>query len=840
MKSHSFSFWIVILFLISLPLSSAVPVTDLNLTLVNPPAQALKDLNFNLTYTGDGNVLYWRFDTDGNVIVQDFNNLLATFTDNFTDATLTNRYSNTTNFAVVSEVLEGSGGGGEMTREIIAGRINDYNISNWDVNVNMSFSGTISEGRFYVVADKTTNAAMENAFWIEINDNGNLQVKFEINNGGDQTLINIAATTASDHQYNITRVDGNVAVFQDGVIIVSTLDFDVNFTNHMLYFIDPTGGGTINYDTVQLSYVTNISTVIPQSSPQNIIHDFNSTGLKRIQVTVQNIDGNASTFLDLNITGSLKITVFDENKGFAIDGATIDFNAGTYTTDSLGQINIPLEGITAGEFTIGVDVNSDYPQRQFVFDLNEFSVQDLNLLMLETSRGTSRNYTIFQPDQTTLITNSIVEWRRTITIPNGISQRTKTDTIGQLDFFGQQDADYVMRITDEVAGGIIRDYNGTIVTVKVPLNLTDLSETLTPFDVTVGGLAVLDLTGLTADISFKIFSDTTNFYTVAVDQNADFFGTSFLVKTLGGQATLTLNPLLVPVTGNIESIITTLSNGTQRKTITGIRIESRTDVNATLTLVESKFSDISGTAAFHFELGRTYELSFFDATGRLIFKGELDAKSTDVTLFAFLQEARLDVTPTLVGNIIIQWIPSSGNLKPDADGNVTVTQILNSFNITMGDVNVVVTSINDNNVIYSQIFIVNATDVNLTYEIDVNSITGRQNLLGIRLDIFDVNGILIQQAQSSKYTLFATDIIDGADLIRSGLGVVLSVFVSVLISFIVIAMISNFSIGEDLNFIGIAAFLLTGVFVMLGFIAFNTWAFATLLSIGLMLLGRTK
>ena len=231
---------VVLLTVFTSQMAFSVPVTDLNLTLVNPPANALKDLNFNLTYTGgDGNVLYWQFDTDGNVIVQDFNNLLATFTDDFTDATLTNRYSNTTNFAVVSEVLEASGGGGEMTREIIAGRINDYNISNWDVNVSMSFSGTISEGRFYIVADKTTNGAMENAFWIEVNNNGNLQVKYKIDDGGDVTVINTPATTASDHNYNITRTDGNVTVFQDGVTIVSTFDFDVNFTNHMLYFTDP-------------------------------------------------------------------------------------------------------------------------------------------------------------------------------------------------------------------------------------------------------------------------------------------------------------------------------------------------------------------------------------------------------------------------------------------------------------------------------------------------------------------------------------------------------------------------------------------------------------------------
>ncbi len=459
--------------------------------------------------------------------------------------------------------------------------------------------------------------------------------------------------------------------------------------------------------------------------------------------------------------------------------------------------------------------------------------------MLQSSQGSSRGYTIFQPDKTTLITDSIVEWRRTVSVTNGIAQRIRTNNLGEQNFFGQQDADYVMRIFDEVSD-VTRDYNGTVVTVNIPVNILDTSQNLTPFSIDVGGLAALSFSGLVANTSFLIFNDTTDFYTVAVDQNSDFFGTTFLVKTLGGEPTLTLQPFLVPVTNNLESIISTLSNGTQRRTITGIRIESRTDVNGTLTLVESKFSDITGTAAFHFEIGRRYELSFFDTVGRLIFTGVLFPKSTDTTIFAFLQEARLDVTPTLVGNIIIEWIPSSGNLKPDADGNVTVTQILNSFNITMGDVNVIISSGTDANVISSQLFTVNATDANLTYQIDVNGITSPQNLLGIRLDIFDVNGVLIQSAQSSKYTLFATDIIDGADLVRTGLGFVLSVFVAVLISFIVIAFISNASIGEDLNFIGIAAFLLTGVFVMLGFIAFDTWAFATLLSISLMLLGRTK
>ncbi|KKK86880.1 hypothetical protein LCGC14_2758850, partial [marine sediment metagenome] len=73
MKNRSFFFLIVLLSLISLPLISAAPVADLNLTLVNPPAEPLKDLNFQAAWTPqDANVQYWQFDTDGNVLVNAF------------------------------------------------------------------------------------------------------------------------------------------------------------------------------------------------------------------------------------------------------------------------------------------------------------------------------------------------------------------------------------------------------------------------------------------------------------------------------------------------------------------------------------------------------------------------------------------------------------------------------------------------------------------------------------------------------------------------------------------------------------------------------------------------
>lgn len=685
------------------------------------------------------------------------------------------------------------------------------------ISLQLSSDGFIETQNTINVTDTihgTTPIAPNEWHYVAVTSNGSTYVLYL--DGVSETLVVEDGTNSGDWFGDSTAIDNSTigAVERSGVIA----DADGTIDEVKVYT------STLTADEILLLFNSENDSLITFGAQESgFSADFS------FLVTPPALDpgmGINSVNIDLNDTSTIGSLIVQDFNYFidgvrfftsTVDGNTTrvqttagDFNISFLIKATTGEVSQRDQTITVGTVVQNLDIN---------FTLNPFDLNTADVNFGVTFSGTAIAFNWGFPGDENQLTRDI--------------QKTFSTN-------ARQEVCVTVTGSGDANSTLCEFFNIGRVLTKIPLDITDVSSLLTPFNVSASQLPSQTFNNLSLDVNILFFTQSTSFNsTIFVDANTDFFSTSRVFLFDNNNLFFEFQPILTPQAGNLESIITTLSNGTQRKTITDIRIESRTDVNGSLTLVESKFSDITGTAAFHFDIGKTYELSFFDTSGNLIFSGQLIPKSTDITLFAFLQEARLDVTPTLVGNVIIQWFPSTGNLKP-VDGNVTVTQLLSSFNITMGDINVIVTSINDSNVIYSQVFSVNATDVNLTYDINVSSITSRQDLLGIRLDIFDVNGFLIQQAQSSRYTLFATDVIDGAELVRTGLGVVLSVFLAIVISFAIISFITLGSIGEDLNFIGIGAFLLTGIFVMLGFIAFNTWAFATLLSIGLMFLGRTK
>ena len=538
-------------------------------------------------------------------------------------------------------------------------------------------------------------------------------------------------------------------------------------------------------------------------------------------------------------SNALTITVLDEIALTAISGATIDFNSGTYTTNGAGQISIPLSGIPADantQFTINIDVNADYTARDFIFDLNRDSDVSFTGLMLETSSGRSIEYQIFQPDESTLITNSIVEFRRNLLTFQGLSGRLKTNSVGKLTAFVQDDANYVMRIFDATTAPITqRDYNGTLVNVKIPLNITNTSQQLTPFAIEVGGLAQETLSGLTSDTTVQIFSDTVEFYNIAIDFNSDFFPTSILIQTTGGQTTSTFQPYLVPQTGNLASIIFTINNINQKQTIPDILIVSETVIDGGLVVVESKESDITGTAEFHFQVGRTYTLSFFDSDGVLIFSGQLDAKSVDTELFAALAERVLFVSPEPGGIVNISWIPVVGSVQP-IDGNITLTQLLTPFNTIIGDVNIFITHLNDANVIFNRVFTLDssAADQNITFDVNVSGFNA-DFPLNVNLQIFDTNGALIGFIQIKEYYFIESRIVPAFDALKTELGEFPVMFISVILATVALGLVTFFSPSTNNNWVGILGVILTGFFVIISWIPIEAWLIATAMTIGMFL-----
>jgi|TARA_R100000501_G_scaffold16966_1_gene31158 hypothetical protein len=661
---------------------------------LNTPASVNKDLNFQGTWAGgDVNVLYWQFDTDGNVIIEgSARNVFLN--DDFEDEDISDwNVINGAWTAAGGNLIQTAGGNNEISFD--TGSDNNWSASgleiNFDVNatnvavsvLDTNFTGSGNGYRF------TTGA-------------GEFKIQTVVSGSTGDIAAQAVGVNAGDTMQITIDINGLIRMSLNGGNILDVVD--TNFS--AFRFVNVDASINAGLQDINVLNINTTGTLIESGASQT--HTFTTGGQKTIQLTAQNSDGNASTSLDINVTGSLNITVWDENKDVVIDGATIDFNSGTYTTDASGKVNIPLVDLTASEFTISVDVNADFPQRQFIFDLNEFSVEDLNLLMLESVPGAVRSYTIFQPDKVTRITNSMVEWRRVGTIVNGISQRTRTDSSAVVSFLGQQDANYVMRITDEVAGGIQRDYNGTLVTFLIPRNEVEVTQTLTPFDLQVGGLAQQTFSNLSASQTFLIFSDTTDFYDVLVDFNSDFYSRNYSVKTTGGQATLEVQPFLLPTSEGIQ-IKVILRNSNSLRPIQRALITSQIGS----VLLESISTDDGGEGQMSFRVGTPYELRFFIDNVQVNFLPTSEfalynPKSSDTQLKINLNISDTNVGSTVQVSSSVAFNPTGGMIVDGGSGfdlnqtitvnNSTVSQVntlVKQGSTTLSDTNVTTTFINE-------------------------------------------------------------------------------------------------------------------------------------------------
>lgn len=845
------SFFLFFLVVIVLPSVNSAPVSDLDLTLVNTPAEINKDLNFDATWQAgageDVNFLYWKFNSDGNVLDSNFstadNNV---FTDYFDGEDL-----NSPSWTIVTPTIINEDN--QLHAKNTGAEAYSLLPQTWDLNSGVDFNFTFDAN---MANTSTTSASISVVLLNGASLADDTGYSFRIQTNGDGTLaiarrdVGSSINFVSDagvgveqntyYRYTVQRqTDGDWQFFRkaldgSGDVNAYSVGNDSTYTDFNTVYLAFAGtGSSYALDTFDFNQLTNLGPSFSSlSSPQYQSHTFTSFGPKTVELTAQNVDGNTSTSLDFNITGSLDFTVWDENKGTTIEGATIDFNSGTYTTDNNGEVSIPLEGIASQEYSIIIDANADYTARTFVYDLNQFSSVDVNALLLEDKDGSNIAYTLKQPDESTLITNSIVEFRNTSTINNGIAGRPKTNLSAEVtNFVQQQDiANYTMRITDSVSN-TTRDYNGTTITTKIPLDITNTSITLTPFSLEVGGLATQSYSGLTADQTFAIFSDTDDFYSFSVDANADYFGTTKLIRTSGGKATEEFQPYLVPQTGNLETTIYTINNPEGRITLPGIRVESYTNIGGSSVLVESKKSDGAGTALMHFESGRTYTLIFYDTDGVQIFSVEIEATAT--TYFAFIDLSEVTAPPSESSSITIEFYPSSGNATPE-DGNITINQILKPHAFTIGDVNVFATYLNDSNVFFEQVFSVNSNqDFNLSYDINVSSVD-TNNPIKVHVQVFDSLGNQVGETATNTYSLFpASTIFEDA---KDQLGLFAVTLLALIITGILIGKASERNIDfQNANKLGFVAMMITGFFFLIGWIPVDDWFAAVFLGVGIIL-----
>ena len=370
------------------------------------------------------------------------------------------------------------------------------------------------------------------------------------------------------------------------------------------------------------------------------------------------------------------------------------------------------------------------------------------------------------------------------------------------------------------------------VLTRIPQNAETLA-TLSPFNITAGDLPTQSVTGAAADTNIFFFDDSTSFNaSISVDFNADFFPTA---RTFTFNSSFfDFQPFLVANDGtNLESTIFTINNAQGRVTISGIRIESFTDVNGVTTLVESKFSDGTGQALFHFIKGQEYRLDFFDATGTLLTSQTIEANDTQ--FFAFLEIVVVDPAPTPLIKIGVNWDPLLGNIVPDSDGNVTFSPILVPSNGTIVDVNVFISHIADSNIVFNQVFNVNSSvDFNLTFDLNVAGFNNNFPL-NVNLQILDSTGSQVGDIFTKSYGIKGDTFATSTQRVKDALGQFGVTLLALAIVTMFIGQLTKRAIGEDTNFVVIPAIFMTGMFVFIGWIEFDVWTSGVIFAIGLAL-----
>ena len=530
--------------------------------------------------------------------------------------------------------------------------------------------------------------------------------------------------------------------------------------DRLFYSID--GGSDNNVDISSGSFNVNIL----GTGDKNVVYYSRDKGYV---VTPNNESPNTDTWTKY---GYVRLELTDEIDARILDGFSITLDSNTLTTNASGVVVYDLSNF--GSTTTGYNITAsgtNYTERVYYYNLNQFSAIDQNIVLIEDSNAVSISFTFYESDGTTLLSNAQVSLFNYNTSGwNKLAEKRLTDASAKTTFFmNPNDENYSFSIV--ASDGDTFDYNAMILNVLYPRNELTGNQISEEWFLSVGGLAAQDFNNLTAAQPISIYSDTTGSYTItAGDVNGNFFERKYYVNFVGGTSTANLQPYLVPKSGSISTTI---------KAVSGYTLLPLEDVSIRIykllpstgrTLVEQVVTDGKGEAFVSLSENDDYEFEVY-WEGSLQFTQNVTATSTTI----FVRISNLDVirTPLAVGAITIEFSPMRGKLVTFDDA---LTQIIKTQ-----DQNI------DLNVQAITIWVVN-TDVNGTYGNDVNlfSVSVTPDSSGTTTNTFDLNAITqilnsvsydnngllivnvsVQTDQGTYFNQFTYDPVRGTDFYRT-------------------------------------------------------------------------
>jgi hypothetical protein len=586
---------------------AAAPTVNFNI--VPSYANSGQTVTFDPTVTcnPDCNFFMWRFDTDNNVNYYNLKSSDLNVIDDFETGTIG------ANWTVV--------GSPKINSAVVKNGV--YSVA-LRVNDSMTIPVTSTADMNYLVWMQSLNAT-DYSYFMLLDASGNIIAPmylgtgvFKYGRGGSPGNYDTLPAVSPDANkwyglgINYQTGSNSVGYFiydQNGTLLDSVIGigpWNVGPAKK-LRITRTANDGNVYYDDVRTGRI-NSTSLSPINIDKNEIHIFNSTGLKTITLLAGNKDGNTVVSKNISISG-INCYFYDENSNNQISPSSVSIN-GVHATLTGNNLFIETTNMPTDYNVLVAD--SNYGTRYFYFhDLSNANPVDINLFMLDNTRGINVPFKFFHTNKTNVLANARVKVVRKNTDANVVSI-VLTDSSGRANIFLNSDANYTFNIDANNNGDSDFNYKQVILMVNIPKDEITAAN-VTPFHVFVDRLSATDLNNLTVATSFPAFSNTVEYYGISVNKptGTDYTNSRYyLYRTTGDPRTDSIQPYLVAdAQGGFSSSIH-LVDLYNRFPQSNLIIKSTTTTSSGSTLVESRITDSTGRTLMSFILNKDYILEF--------------------------------------------------------------------------------------------------------------------------------------------------------------------------------------------------------------------------------------
>lgn len=529
------------------------------------------------------------------------------------------------------------------------------------------------------------------------------------------------------------------------------------------------------------------------------------------QIFVKNNGIGGAVVLDddqnlLTLETNGRITLSFEWVGAALLGGTWD---GTYI--GLSKYNNAIS-------TPAIYFNITNATGSFTFDINGASTGYSGTLVsgrvysivLNKTSATTYDYNVFE--NTTLLT----------------SGNNRTIDFNQLAHFfvkseaGSPGAGRVRVTIDDI--NIVQttqDYNGLIVTIKKPINISSITQTLTPFSFSNSGTQFIYYQNLTSEKTYVLPSISLNYDIVNVDFNNDFFIYKYLIIADGTQKNVTIQPYLTPKDNGIQVNFLTLSSFTE-KTLPYVQIYQYKTLSSSPVLVGSYITDGTGISVIPFVIANDYNLLFvYHST---LFQSAFTPSSTDILKKVYISSETLSILTKDQNWVTVTFLDTLKLRGTNTDFNLVVDT--NAKGITRIDVNI---SHNKIGLLYRSNNIVDANNFPIQFNYAVNTSTLDYSI-PVDLNVIIYKGTAAY-VYSVKYNLTTSQytILKYSKLAVTNFGKTLAGMIAVFLTILILGVFSIRGLSNPQPQLIIASLILGG-FAFIGWINWDFLAICLLIS----------